>query len=77
MREMLLLITLKKMTDEINKTTRNILWGSSQNPVQRIVWRSIKIHLWSSVGHYIQNRTIHSAQNTVMQYTQNYFKEND
>jgi hypothetical protein len=63
------------MTDEINKTTRNILWGSSQNPVQRIVWRSIKIHLWNSVGHYIQNRTIHSASNFVFDSTKDYFKQ--
>lgn len=73
--EMLLLITLNKMTDEINKTTRNILWGSSQNPVQRIVWHSINIRLWNTVGHFIQNRTIHSTRSTVMQCTQDYFKQ--
>lgn len=72
---MILLITLNKMTDEINKTTRNILWGSSQNPVQRIVWHSIKIPLWNTVGHFIQNRMIHSARNFVFDSTKDYFKQ--
>jgi hypothetical protein len=77
---MLLLITLKQMNNKIRNTTRNSLWRSSQNPVQIIVWHSINSInslLWSNVGHFIQNRIIHSVQNTVMQCTQDYFKENE
>jgi len=65
------------MNTKIRSTTRNSLWRSSQNPVQIIVWHSINSLLWSTVGHFIQTRIIHSVQNTVMQCTQDYFKENE
>ena len=65
------------MNNNISNTTRNFVWGSSQNPAIVIIWNSITIRLWNTVGHFIQTRTIHSARNIMGQYTIDYFKEND
>lgn len=65
------------MNNNISNTTRNFVWGSSQNPAIVIIWNSISHMMWNFVGSSIQISGIHSARNIVGQYTIDYFKEND